>query len=153
MIFLLLHRAQASCDRLSRRGSLIAAASSPSAAFFRFFTLLAVAGCGTFSECGDTGDAWCCCCCSISRADEMEECCPTGTSECGGSMCVIANTLLVDGDGEATIRKRTRGARWRLRACGCDNRPLVFAVVVPCLFPVALDLQLILFCRRALMQA
>lgn len=39
----------------------------------------------------------------------MEECCPTGTSECGGSMCVMANTLLVDGDGEATIRKRTRG--------------------------------------------
>lgn len=50
-------------------------------------------------------------------------------------------------------KEEDAGARWRLRACGCDNRPLVFAVVVPCLFPVALDLQLILFCRRALMQA
>ena len=96
LIFLLLHRAQASCDRLSRRGSLIAAVSSPSPPFFRFFPLLPDAG--GIASCGDVGDGCCCCCCSISSADEIDECWTTGTSACGGSMCVMACDVLDGND-------------------------------------------------------
>lgn len=81
LIFLLLHRAHASCDRRSRRGSLVPATSGLSAAdFLRLRTALPFApGCWP-SCCGVNGDpcacgceCWSCCCCcwSMAMADDI----------------------------------------------------------------------------------
>lgn len=53
LIFLLLHRAHASCERRKRRGSAGCGGSSP---FWSTFLLFLDADCGT-------GGGGCCCCC------------------------------------------------------------------------------------------
>ena len=131
LIFLLLHRAQASCDRRSRRGSLIAAASSPSTFTFLRLRFAALSPGDCCPSCtGVSGDCWggcpCCCCCSMASADEMEDAIlRSGRPGCAICRSATTTTTATTGQGRGRGRRR-RGKGPRAVICTClTSFPLV----------------------------